>query len=354
MDSLTRGKIELIRHPCTFTPNVGIFMRLILPFFLISCAKKSQETSTETIVPVNTHTNFCLADKDLCHDTAWLFWKAHLEPTKGISGDGWDFASRTGQLSPDLLFALKDSGVAVNKAQDKPWVQVLSYSTDLSAQKIAEHTFVELCDSGHHKSCVSQGYMLLDTDKEKSQALFQKACTEQIGIGCYPLAKTLDNDPEKALASLEMGVTNKNPNSTAGVAFTLIASENAETQKERIQTLLEEACSSTQKPTVFMGLDGLEVQVGRWQFLGDQGKACFTLAENTEDAEQAKALTSKSCRMEYAAACQKMCEDGVGEACLDLGVLYVKGSGVEKNVEEGKKFYQKGCELGYQPGCNIK
>ena len=324
-------------------------MRFLIPFLLVACAKKPNVNPTKVTASQKT----CLADKALCHDTAWLFWKGHLKPVTDNTTEGWDSSTRTGQLSPKWLFGVKSSGVAVFQGKDTPWVPVLSYTAELSGIQIAQKTFAELCDAGHDTSCVSQGYMLLDKDKEKATALFQGACSEKTGVGCQPLAQLQQSESDKALASLQMGALRKDPNSTAGAAFALQKRDDAGQKKDKIHELLQQSCLSTQKPQVFMGGDGLEVQVGRWQFFGEQAKACFALGESSEDAATSKKLISKSCAMEYTTACEKLCNDGEGEACFDLAVLHHKGAGVAPSAENGKKFFQKSCELGYKPGCTM-
>ena len=329
-------------------------MHFLISSLFLSCTKKPNIAS-DIVTPQATLSSMtskmCLTESNLCHDTAWLFWKGYAKPSKVNAEGDWDSSTRFGQLSPKWMFGIKASGVAVTQGQKTPWVPVLSYSADLTGLQIAQKMFAELCDSGHHKSCVSQGYMLMDKDQEKAKTLFQSACSEQIGIGCHALAQILKDDSEKALTHLEMGARIKDPNSSAGLAFVLLASENADIQKEYIQELLQESCLSKHKPEVFMGYDGFEIQVGRWQFLNNQAKACFALGENNQDAEESKKLMEMSCRMEYPAACQSLCIDGNGESCFDLGALHHNGSGVEQSTEKKMMYFQKACELGYKPGC---
>jgi TPR repeat protein len=213
--------------------------------------------------------------------------------------------------------------------------------------------------------------MVLDRDNKKAKALFQGSCTEQIGVGCHALALTISEDQEicssadenceKALEILKMGARSKDANSSARLSFSLRnilerngpESESADAQKKRIQELLQESCTSTPQPEVFMGGAGFEIQVGRWEFFAEQAKACFSLGENTKEAEEAKNLIATSCRMEYAVACQQLCDNGVGESCFDLGSLYRHGSGVAKSPENKIKYFQKGCDLGYKVGCLV-
>ena len=324
-------------------------MRLLVPFLLLACVKQQNVTPTKATASQKT----CLTDQELCHDTAWLFWKGHLKPVTDNTKEGWASSARTGQLSPKWLFGVKSSGVAVFQGKGTPWVPVLSYAADVSGVQLAQKTFAELCAAGHATSCVSQGYMLLDKDKAKATALLQGSCSEKTGVGCQPLAQLQQSEPDKALASLQTGALRKDPNSTAGLAFALQKRKDAEQKKDKIHDLLQQSCLSTQKPRVFMGGDGLEVQVGRWQFLGEQAKACFALGKSAKDAVTAKKLIHKSCAMEYAPACEKLCNDGGGEACFDLAALHHKGSGVAPSAENGKKFFQKSCELGYKPGCTM-
>jgi hypothetical protein len=40
-------------------------------------------------------------------------------------------------------------------------------------------------------------------------------------------------------------------------------------------------------------------------------------------------------------------------ACYELGILYEKGLGVEKDSSTSKGYYKKACELGYQKACDV-
>jgi hypothetical protein len=40
-------------------------------------------------------------------------------------------------------------------------------------------------------------------------------------------------------------------------------------------------------------------------------------------------------------------------ACYELGILYEKGLGVEKDSRTSKGYYKKACDLGYQKACDV-
>ena len=37
----------------------------------------------------------------------------------------------------------------------------------------------------------------------------------------------------------------------------------------------------------------------------------------------------------------------------DLGVMYYKGDGIEKNSELAKKYFEQACELKFKESCDI-
>lgn len=48
----------------------------------------------------------------------------------------------------------------------------------------------------------------------------------------------------------------------------------------------------------------------------------------------------------------KLCDDGHGEACFNLGGIYESGrTGVEKDIKVARDYYKKGCELGLSLAC---
>ncbi|MRJ06620.1 MAG: beta-lactamase hcpA [Epsilonproteobacteria bacterium] len=42
---------------------------------------------------------------------------------------------------------------------------------------------------------------------------------------------------------------------------------------------------------------------------------------------------------------------GDGAGCGNLGIMYLKGDGVEKNLSKALLFFQKGCQLGSHNNC---
>ena len=45
------------------------------------------------------------------------------------------------------------------------------------------------------------------------------------------------------------------------------------------------------------------------------------------------------------------CENGEMKGCVNLGVLYFVGDGVEKNQKKAKKLFNKACKYRYPEGC---
>ena len=49
---------------------------------------------------------------------------------------------------------------------------------------------------------------------------------------------------------------------------------------------------------------------------------------------------------------KKACDDGNMRACHNLGVMYEKGNGVEKNEQKAVELYKKVCDGGEMFGCH--
>jgi hypothetical protein len=49
---------------------------------------------------------------------------------------------------------------------------------------------------------------------------------------------------------------------------------------------------------------------------------------------------------------EKACERNVAGACVNLGILYTDGKGVERDLKRTGALYRKACDLGDKPGCN--
>ena len=286
-------------------------MHILLSVLALACAKKTESTTTDEIkntVPSTKISKRCQTTNDLCHDTAWLFWKGHLKQVTDAPEGDWEQSNRLGQLSPRWLFGINNTGIAVFQGKDTSWSHVLSYSPDMSGIDISKSVFSELCEAGHQKSCVIKGIMISDTNTEEAKTMFQNACSEENGIGCYHLG-SLSETPEESRRIWEQGAKVKDDNSSTALAYALIAESNTEEQSNQINKLLKSSCLSTQKPEVFMGGPGFEIQVGRAEHFNGQAKACFTLGEIIKaEPEKAKDFFLKSCRMEHAPACEKLCE----------------------------------------------
>ena len=330
-------------------------MHILLLVLALACAKKTESTTTDEIKntePTTEMSKRCQTTNDLCHDTAWLFWKGHLKPVTDAPETDWEQSNRVGQLNPRWLFGINNTGIAAHQGKDTSWNHILSYDPNISGLEISKSVFSELCEAGHQKSCVIKGIMISDSNREEAKALFQNACSEENGIGCYHLG-SLSENPEESHRIWEQGANMKDANSSTALAYALLAEPNAEEQGNRINELLESSCLSTQTPEVFMGGPGFEIQVGRAEHFNGQAKACFTLGEKAATPEKIKELFMKSCRMEHAPACEKLCDDEAAESCFDLAALYKVGIGVEINPAESAKFFQRSCELGFKPGCTL-
>jgi len=52
-------------------------------------------------------------------------------------------------------------------------------------------------------------------------------------------------------------------------------------------------------------------------------------------------------------AMDNACDNHVSTACEELGYLYTRGEGVEKDRIKAKEYYLRACEYGFQKACNI-
>lgn len=329
------------------------FLISLLTFACVKSTQPSTATETKNTAPSSERVKLCQTTNDLCHDTAWLFWKGYLKPVQESPDEDWEKSYRTGQLSPLWLFGIKNTGIAVNKGKDASWNPIFSYPSDITGSEIAERAFSELCNDGHQKSCVIKGIIIGETNREEAKALFQNACSQENGIGCSHLGLLLSDNPEQAQTVWEQGSKANDSNSTAALAYALLEGTTSEEDTKRAYELLESSCSSAEKPEVFMGGAGFEIQVGRAEHFKGQANACFTLAEKMETSEKANEFFLKSCRMEHVPACEKLCNENAAESCFDLAALYEIGIGVEINPTESTQYFQRSCTLGYQPGCNF-
>jgi len=106
---------------------------------------------------------------------------------------------------------------------------------------------------------------------------------------------------------------------------------------------------------------------------GDIG-GCYKLAVAyrdgegiSEDTKAAKEFFKIACDLGHAKSCnelkknfmkhrkvekyEKNCDQGNGEACYDLGILYNKGEIVKKEETKSKHYFVRACELKYTFGC---
>ncbi|MDY6187442.1 MAG: tetratricopeptide repeat protein, partial [Campylobacter sp.] len=49
---------------------------------------------------------------------------------------------------------------------------------------------------------------------------------------------------------------------------------------------------------------------------------------------------------------KKVCDGGEVRGCSNLGVMYEKGFGVEKNEQKAVELYKKACDGGHMLGCH--
>ena len=48
---------------------------------------------------------------------------------------------------------------------------------------------------------------------------------------------------------------------------------------------------------------------------------------------------------------KKACDGGEMRGCFNLGIMYEKGNGVEKNFSKAAELYKKACDGGHMRGC---
>ena len=67
--------------------------------------------------------------------------------------------------------------------------------------------------------------------------------------------------------------------------------------------------------------------------------------------EQGEAFYNNKEYDEAAELFKKACDGGKMSGCYNLGVMYKKGNGVEKNEQKAVELYKKACDGGKMLGC---
>ena len=70
-----------------------------------------------------------------------------------------------------------------------------------------------------------------------------------------------------------------------------------------------------------------------------------------KDYEQGEAFYNNKEYDKAAELFKKVCDGGEVRGCYNLGVMYEKGNGVEKNFSKAVELYKKACDDGEMLGC---
>jgi len=147
---------------------------------------------------------------------------------------------------------------------------------------------------------------------------------------------------------------------------------NADTQ---VNSTAENRDLSDVKPTSFIALKILKASCDMGSMNG-----CFKLADiysrnmgSDENISRLFAVSKKECETGTAEECYalslyhfnqkeftkaketsiKACSGSIAMGCYDLGIMYTRGDGVEKDTFKAHDYYSKSCDLGLTKGCKL-
>jgi TPR repeat protein len=256
-------------------------------------------------------------------------------------------------------------------------------------EKLAEKQWLKACKGGDATGCLRLGewYVQRGADAAGSRYL-KKACDLKSAEGC--LRKGLLGDRKERLKSLQKSCE---LGSAEGCRY-LAESYSKEGASGSKMSLLERSCElGSPQGCTRLGIDLLQKKaykragkaLERACDLGS-GKGCFERGRMYTDAKgvrrnDADALRyfMQGCLLDHTYSCnslgflyengeymaelthpaprkawyyyRKSCKLGNGSGCALLGSLYEEGKGIDQNLTEAKKLYQKACDKGVSYGC---
>lgn len=90
-------------------------------------------------------------------------------------------------------------------------------------------------------------------------------------------------------------------------------------------------------------------------FLQASMLACRSSSDNSEPVKKVVAEKTKqklpTCEYGDLDECERLCEEGSGDSCSNLGIMYVNGIGVDRDEKQAAILYKKACDMDSADGC---
>ena len=199
--------------------------------------------------------------------------------------------------------------------------------------KNASLYFEKACQDGEIGACISQGHILYQLNKKNdAKMIFEKVCKAEGGYeeGCLMVSFMDMENPKtykKGIERLKTFETYANePVSATYLANLYMQGKEFPKNEAKAKELYKKACSSDQNE---LQRDRLNTSYGRFNPFS------FDSIKTQNDFEQ-------------------ICRNGDSGCCYTLGLVYLKGKVIPKNIQKARQLFKKGCELGDSDGCKMQ
>lgn len=222
--------------------------------------------------------------------------------------------------------------------------------------------FAKGCDQGYTGACVRLAKMHerghgVARDYGKAIDFYGKACTAKDGDGCFNLARMyaaglgVDNSAPLAFAMYNTLCSAGDQRGCYGVASLYEKGRGVERDLDTAQTLYQQACNENYAPacsqmgTMLITIPDLADPVAGMGFvkkgcdMGDD-RGCVQLGALFLDGSGGEKDLGKA-----QAIFEDTCGKSMGLGCYQLGLMYDKGEGVEQDANKALSLYEKGCDL---------
>jgi hypothetical protein len=233
--------------------------------------------------------------------------------------------------------------------------------------KGAESAYEKACDRGVSSGCTGLAYVWSKSDdaslKARSTEAFAKGCVKGDGRACSGLGQQarIRHDYDAALVQFEKGCK-KGYARACFYAANILVRQNKD--EEMAKSLFRKACAGSDDR-------GCLATGSYLQASGDKGEAArlvsTALKHLTADCDARKA---ESCEVlgdffngrygkgavqgeKAAGFYDKACAGGQEDACLEVAMIYEKGTGGAKpNPGKAKEYFAKACDKGADAACS--
>jgi TPR repeat protein len=232
------------------------------------------------------------------------------------------------------LFAIGCNAGAANACSNLGMMYREGYASSRDEARGAE-LFEMGCFGGSARGCFFLGEFCekrgTDGDAHRAELAFERACNsgdsrqpedrQARDEGCVRLAKLVaSTSPARAAAIYQTSCNRRVAEACVGLADLYASGDGVEQDDAKAQSLRNAACK-----------------------LGDVD-ACMALASAYEEDDQYSRAAS---------IYNRLCGDGNGAACYQLGLLYSDGLGVPEDAKRAAKAMSRACDLGNSDGCNM-